>query len=71
MDFNKYVNLDFKNLTYRLNAKKISLNVYSLLISPTNFLNSLARKYTDQEFNRKRLFSSKLLKYFGIKIDEN
>ena len=59
-----------KNLTYCLNANKISLNVKKteLLIFKHQ------RKKLDTpikvKLSRKRLYPSKSFKYFGIKIDE-
>ena len=63
---NKYVNLDVKNLTYWLNANRIS----KLVIFKHQ------RKKLDSpikiKFNLKRLYPSKSVKYLGInKIDEN
>ena len=66
---NKYVNFDLKNLTYWLNANKISLNVKKTV----NFKHQ--RKKLDSprkiKLNCKRLYSSKSVKYLGIKVDEN
>ena len=68
---NKYVNLDLKNLTYSLNANRISLNVKKTEL--VIFKNQ--RKKLDSsikiKLNRKRLHPSKSVKYLGIKIDEN
>ena len=66
---NKYVNFDLKNLTYWLNANKISLNVKKTVTFKHQ------RKKLDSprkiKLNCKRLYSSKSVKYLGIKIDEN
>ena len=68
---NKYVNLDFKNLTYWLNANRISLNVKKTEL----VIFKHQRKKLDSpikiKLSRKRLYPSKSVKYLGIKIDEN
>ena len=68
---NKYVNLDLKNLTYWLNANRISLNVKKTEL----VIFKHQRKKLDSpikiKLNRKRLYPSKSIKYLGIKIDEN
>ena len=68
---NKYVNLDLKNLTYWLNAKRISLNVKKTEL----VIFKHQRKRLDSpikiKLTRKRLYPSKSVKYLGIKIDEN
>ena len=68
---NKYVNLDLKNLTYWLNANKISLNVKKTEL----VIFKHQRKKLDSpikiELSRKRLYPSKSFKYLGIKIYEN
>ena len=67
----KYVNLDLKNLTYWLNANKISLNVKKTAL----VIFKHQRKKLDSpikiKLNRKRLNLSKSVKYLDIKIDEN
>ena len=68
---NKHVNLDFKNLTYWLNANKISLNVKKTEL----VIFKHQRKKLDSpikiKLSRKRLYPSKSVKYLVIKIDEN
>ena len=68
---NKHVNLDLKNLTYWLNANKISLNVKKTEL----VIFKHQRKKLDSpikiKLNRKRLYPSKSVKYLGIKIDES
>ena len=68
---NKHVNLDLKNLTYWLNANKISLNVKKTEL----VIFKHQRKELDSpikvKLSRKRLYISKSVKYLGIKIDEN
>ena len=68
---NKYANLDLKNLTYWLNACRISLNVKKTEI----VIFKHQRKKLDSpikiKLSRKRLYPSKSVKYLGIKIDEN
>ena len=68
---NKYVNLDFKNLTYWLNANRISLNVKKTEL----VIFKHQRKKLDSpikiKLNRKRLYPSKSVKYLGIKIGIN
>ena len=68
---NKYIKLDFKNLTYWLNANRISLNVKKCEL----VIFKHQRKKLDSpikiKLNCKRLYPSKSVKYFGIKIDEN
>ena len=67
----KYVNLDLKNLTYWLNANRISLNVKKTEL----VIFKHQRKKLDSpikiKLNRKRLHLSKSVKYLGIKIYEN
>ena len=68
---NKYVKLDLKNLTYWLNANRISLNVKKTEL----VIFKHQRKKLDSpikiKLSRKRLYPSKSVKYLGIKIDEN
>ena len=68
---NKYVSLDLQNLTYWLNANRISLNVKKTEI----VIFKRQRKKLDSpikiKLNRKKLYPSKSVKYLGIKIDEN
>ena len=68
---NKYVNLDLKNLTYWLNANRISLNVKKTEL----VIFKHQRKKLDSpikiKLNRKRLHPSKSVKYLGIEIDES
>ena len=68
---NKYVNLDLKNLTYWLNANRISLNLNKTEL----VIFKHQRKKLDSpikiKLNRKRLYPSKSVKYLGVKIDEN
>ena len=68
---NKYVNLDLKNLTYWLNANRISLNVKKTEL----VIFKHQRKKLDSpikiKLNRKRLYPTKSVKCLGIKIDEN
>ena len=68
---NKHVNLDFKNLTYWLNANKISLNVKKTELV---ILNSKGKKLDSPikvKLSRKWLYPSKSVKYLGIKIEKN
>ena len=68
---NKYVNIDLKNLTYWLNANRISLNVKKTEL----VIFKHQRKKLDSQIkikpNHKRLCPSKSVKYLGTKIDEN
>ena len=68
---NKYVNLDLKNLTYWLNANRISLNVKKTEL----VIFKHQRKKLDSpikiKLSRKTLYPSMSVKYLGIKIDEN
>ena len=68
---NKYVNLDLKNLTYWINANRISLNVKKTEL----VIFKHQRKNIDSpikiKLSRTRLYPSKSVKYLGIKIDEN
>ena len=68
---NKYVNFDLKNLTYWLNANRISLNLEKTEL----VIFKHQRKNLDSpikiKHNRKRLYPSKSVKYLGIKIDKN
>ena len=68
---NKQVHQDLKNLTNWLNANKICLNVSKREV----VLFKSSRKIIDVplkvKLNRKRLYSTKSLKYLRIKIDEN
>ena len=67
---NKLLNKDLKNLTNRLNANKISLNVDKtemILFKPTKKpLNCQLRL----KLNGKRLYQTSSVKYLGIKIDQ-
>ena len=68
---NKYVNIDLKNLTYWLNANRISLNVKKTEL----VIFKHQRKKLDSPIkikpNHKTLYPSKSVKYLSIKIDEN
>ena len=68
---NKHVNLDLKNLIYLQNANKTSLNMKKTEL----VIFKHQRKRLDSpikiKLSRKRLYPSKLVKYLGIKIDEN
>ena len=68
---NKYVNLDLKNLTYWLNANRISLNVKKIELVIFKHHNEKFDNPIKIKLNRKRLYPSKSVKYLGIKIDEN
>ena len=65
---NKYVNLDLKNITYWLNAYRISSNVKKTEL----IIFKHKRKKLDSpikiKLNRKRLYPSKSVKYLGIKL---
>ena len=67
----KYVNLDLKNLTYWLNANKISLNVKKTEL----VIFKHQRKKLDSpikiKLSHKRFNPFRSVKYLGIKIDEN
>ena len=68
---NKYVNLDLKNLTYWLNANRISLNVKKTELVIFKHQKKQLDSLIKIKLNHKRLYSSKSVKYLGIKIDEN
>ena len=68
---NKLFNLDMKNLTVQLNPNKMLLNVDKTEL----VIFRHQRKKLDTEIktklNRKRLYHSQSVRYFGIKIDQN
>ena len=68
---NKYVNLDLKNLTYWLNANRISLNVKKTELVIFKHQRKKLDSPIKNKLNRKRLYPSKSVKYLFIKIDEN
>ena len=68
---NKYLNLDLKNLTYWLNANRISLNVKKTELVIFKHQMKKLDSPIKIKLNRKRLYPSKSVKYFGIKIYEN
>ena len=68
---NKHVNLDFKNLTYWLNANKIALNVKKTGLVIFKHQRKKLDSPIKVKLNRKRLYPSKSIKYLGIKIDES
>ena len=68
---NKYVNLDLKNLTYWLNANRISLNVKKTELVVFKHQRKKLDSPIKIKLSRKRLYPSKSVKYLGIKIDEN
>ena len=68
---NKHVNLDFKNLTYWLNANKISLNVKKTELVIFEYQRKKLDSPIKIKLSRKRLYPSKSVKYLGIKTDEN
>ena len=65
----KYVKVDLKNLSYRLNTNFIECKKTELVIFKHQ------RKKLDSprkiKLDRKSLYLSKSVKYLGIKIDEN
>ena len=68
---NKYVNLDLKNLTYWLNANRISMNVKKTDLVIFKHQRKKLDSLIKTKLSRKRLYPSKSVKYFGIKINEN
>ena len=68
---NKYVNLDLKNLTYWLNANRISLNVKKTELVIFKHQRTKLDSPIKIKLSRKRLNPSKSVKYLGIKTDEN
>ena len=68
---NKYVNLDLKNLTYWLNANRISMNVKKTDLVIFKHQRKKLDSLIKTKLSRKRLYPSKSVKYFGITIDEN
>ena len=68
---NKYVNLDLKNLTYWLNANRISLNVKKIELVIFKHHNEKFDNPIKIKLSRKRLYPSKSVKYLGIKTDQN
>ena len=68
---NKYVNLDLKNLTYWLNASRISLDVKKTELVIFKHQKKKLDSPIKIKLSRKRLYPSKSVKYLGIKIDEN
>ena len=68
---NKYINLDMKNLTDRLNANKISLNVEKTELVIFKHKKKKLECPIRIKLSRKRLYPSYSIKYLGVKIDEN
>ena len=68
---NKYVNLDLKNLTYWLNANRISLNVKKAELVIFKHQKKKLDSPIKIKLSYKRPYPSKSVKYFGIKTDEN
>ena len=68
---NKYINIDMKNLINRLNANKISLNIKKTELVIFRHKNKKLECPIKIKLTRKRLYPSKLVKYLGLKIDEN
>ena len=68
---NKYVNLDLKNLTYWLNANRISLNVRKIVLVIFKHQRKKLDSRIKIKLNCKRLYPSKSVKYLDIKMDEN
>ena len=68
---NKYNNLDLKNFTYWLNAHRISLNMKKTELVIFRHQRKKLESPIKIKLNRKRLYSSKSVKYIGIKIDES
>ena len=68
---NKYINLDMKNLTDWLNANKISLNVKKTELAIFKHKKKKLECPIRIKFSKKRLYPSNLIKYLGVKIDEN
>ena len=69
--FNKYINIDMKNLTNWLNANKISLNVKKIELVTFKHKSKKLECPIEIKLSRKRLYPSKSVKYHGVKIDEN
>ena len=69
--FNKHVNFDLINLTYWLNASKISLNVKKTELVILNIKGKKLDSPIKVKLNRKWLYPSKSVKYLGIKIEKN
>ena len=67
---NKYINLDMKNLTYWLNANKISLNVEKTELVIFKHKNKKLECPIRIKLSRKRLYPNSI-KYIGVKIDRN
>ena len=68
---NKYVNHDLKNVTYWLNAYKISLTVKKTeLVIFRHHMKKLDSSIKIK-LSHKRLYRSKSVKYLSIKTDEN
>ena len=68
---NKCINLDLKNLTYWLNANRISLNVKKTALVIFKHKRKKLDSPLKTKLNRKSLYPSKSVKYLDIKIDEN
>ena len=68
---NKYVNLDLKNLTYWFNANRISLNAKKLELVIFKSQRKNINSPIKIKLSRKRLYPSKSVKYFAIKIGQN
>ena len=68
---NKYINLDMENLTDRLNANKISLNVKKTELVIFKHKKKKLECPLRIKLSRKRLYPSNSIRYLSVKIDEN
>ena len=69
--FNKHVNFDLINLSYWLNANKISLNVKKTELVILYIKEKKLGSSIKVKLSRKWLYPSKSVKYLGIKIEKN
>ena len=67
---NKYINIDIKNLTNWLNAKKILFNVEKTEPVIFKHKNKKLEFLIKIQLSRKRLYPSKSVKYLGVKTDK-
>ena len=68
--FNKYINIDMKNLTNWLHVNKILLNVKKAELVIFKHKNKKLECWVKIKHNGRRLCPSNSVKYLGLKIDE-
>ena len=68
---NKHINHDLSNLVHWLRANKISLNTKKTELIIFRPKNTIVTKHLNFRISGQKIFPVKVIKYLGIKIDEN